>query len=80
MWWLALSILLLCVIESRNLMNPSKISYFNVFALRTSSLLSQDGRLLIEHKSLKSSRRMEPSVCLLESRGFVHIPSSSAIY
>ena len=41
MWWLALSILLLCVIESGNLMNPSKISYFNVFALRTFSLCSR---------------------------------------
>ncbi|PIL35135.1 transporter [Ganoderma sinense ZZ0214-1] len=33
MWWLALSLLLLCIIERDNLMNPSKISYFNIFAL-----------------------------------------------
>nr|VWO95950.1 Carboxylic ester hydrolase (EC [Ganoderma boninense] len=34
MWWLALSLLLLCIIERDNLMNPTKVPYFNVFALR----------------------------------------------
>ncbi|KAI1788852.1 TrkH-domain-containing protein [Ganoderma leucocontextum] len=33
MWWLASSLLLLCIIERGNLMDPSKIAYFNIFAL-----------------------------------------------
>ena len=35
MWWLALSLLLLCIIERGDLMDPSKVSYFNIFALST---------------------------------------------
>ncbi|KAI0642944.1 TrkH-domain-containing protein [Trametes meyenii] len=33
MWWLAISLLLLCIIERANLTNQNKLSYFNVFAL-----------------------------------------------
>ncbi|KAI0354804.1 TrkH-domain-containing protein [Trametes cingulata] len=33
MWWLAVSLFLLCIIERANLTDPSKLSYFNIFAL-----------------------------------------------
>ncbi|KAI0629974.1 TrkH-domain-containing protein [Trametes polyzona] len=33
MWWLAVSLFLLCIIERANLTNPGKQSYFNIFAL-----------------------------------------------
>ncbi|KAI0671153.1 TrkH-domain-containing protein [Trametes maxima] len=33
MWWLAISLLLLCIIERVNLTDASKLSYFNIFAL-----------------------------------------------
>ncbi|KAI9066036.1 TrkH-domain-containing protein [Trametes sanguinea] len=33
MWWLAVSLFLLCIIERSNLTDASKISYFNIFAL-----------------------------------------------
>ena len=50
MWWLAVSLLLLCIIERGNLMDPSKISYFNIFALRTLPLPEPwTARLLIRH-------------------------------
>ncbi|TFK93269.1 TrkH-domain-containing protein [Polyporus arcularius HHB13444] len=33
MWWLAVSLFLLCIIERDNLIDPAKQSYFNIFAL-----------------------------------------------
>ncbi|KAI0754516.1 TrkH-domain-containing protein [Daedaleopsis nitida] len=33
MWWLALSLFLLCIIERKNLIDPEKQSWFTVFAL-----------------------------------------------
>ncbi|KAI0365314.1 TrkH-domain-containing protein [Pilatotrama ljubarskyi] len=33
MWWLAVSLFLLCIIERVNLTDSSKLSYFNIFAL-----------------------------------------------
>ncbi|KAI0823989.1 TrkH-domain-containing protein [Trametes gibbosa] len=33
MWWLAVSLFLLCIIERPSLTDPSKQSYFNIFAL-----------------------------------------------
>ena len=49
MWWLALSLLLLCIIERGDLMDPSKVSYFNIFALSTYhvSFTHENGRSLI---------------------------------
>ncbi|CDO72194.1 hypothetical protein BN946_scf184970.g46 [Trametes cinnabarina] len=33
MWWLAVSLFLLCIIERSNLTDPAKLSYFSIFAL-----------------------------------------------
>ncbi|KAH9891907.1 TrkH-domain-containing protein [Cubamyces lactineus] len=33
MWWLALSLFILCIVERANLIDPSKQSYFTIFAL-----------------------------------------------
>lgn len=33
MWWLALSLLLLCIIERSNLMNTANATWFNIFAV-----------------------------------------------
>ena len=64
MWWLAVSLLLLCIIERGNLMDPSKISYFNIFALRTLlPFQSLTTGLLTKLQCSRSSPHMAPLAC-----------------